>query len=339
MKVREFFAGLVDNLPFKLLSLAAAVILYFSYQIVSLDSKSFSIPLRVNDGGNFVLAEDPPQFVRVTVRGKPEQIAAVQKNDIQAYIDTSLVSSEGNAVLPVLLDLKDYFTLMDPLDVQVKPNRLILNCEPNVYKSVQIQPFFLGTLPDGYEIASQSIEPQNIKIAGAKSIVESTDVLYTGSIDLQNKTKSFTAFVTIENNLKNIRIPDNQRAEVKVEIKAQDLTRSLSLRVQAVYLNPAFRPAKELQKINMVLSGAKKSLSAFIPDVSTVQADFTHVNGIGTYTVPLRINIPNEFSIVSINPPVLQVEIIEKESVTFPPDDFADEDFGSHTIAALDKKG
>ena len=47
MKMPDFLARLTDNLPIKLLAVAAAVLLFFSYQITTLDSKSFSIPLQM----------------------------------------------------------------------------------------------------------------------------------------------------------------------------------------------------------------------------------------------------------------------------------------------------
>ncbi len=317
MKVPDFLTRLTDNLPIKLLAVAAAVLLFFSYQITSLDSKSFSIPLQVREGGSFALADDPPQYVRVTVRAKPEQTAAVQKSDITAYIDTSSITESGVSSLSVKLGLKDYFTLMDPLDVQVKPNTLSLRFEQNTYKSVPVKAFFLGNLPEGYEIVSQSVEPENVKIAGAQSVVDAVESIQTVGIDLQNKTESFTSAVKIENDLRRVHVTDVRDVTVRVEIKAQALTRSFSVSAQALNLNSALEIAKELDKVTLTLSGTKNALASFTPGESAVQADFADVHTAGTYSVQLRVNIPDEFSVVAVNPPVLEAELAERSSDSF----------------------
>lgn len=317
MKVPDFLTRLTDNLPIKLLAVAAAVLLFFSYQITSLDSKSFSIPLQVREGGSFALADDPPQYVRVTVRAKPEQTAAVQKNDITAYIDTSSITESGVSSLSVKLGLKDYFTLMDPLDVQVKPNTLSLRFEQNTYKSVPVKAFFLGSLPEGYEIVSQSVEPENVKIAGAQSVVDAVESIQTVGIDLQNKTESFTSAVKIENDLRRVHVTDVRDVTVRVEIKAQALTRSFSVSAQALNLNSGLEIAKELDKVTLTLSGTKNALASFTPGESAVQADFADAHTAGTYSVQLRVNIPDEFSVVAVNPPVLEAELAERSSDSF----------------------
>ncbi len=317
MKMPDFLARLTDNLPIKLLAVAAAVLLFFSYQITTLDSKSFSIPLQVREGGSFALADDPPKYVRVTVRAKPEQTAAVQKSDITAYIDTSSVTASGVSSLSVKLGLKDYFTLMDPLDVQVKPNTLSLRFEQNTYKSVPVKAFFLGSLPEGYEVVSQTVEPENVKIAGAKSAVDAVESVNTVGIDLQNKTESFTSTVKIGNDLRRVHVADVRDVTVRVEIKAQALSRRFSVSAQALNLHAGLEIAKELGEVTLILSGAKSALASFVPNESTVQADFADAHTAGTYSVQLRVNVPDEFSVVAVDPPVLEVELAEKSSDSF----------------------
>lgn len=317
MKMPDFLARLTDNLPIKLLAVAAAVLLFFSYQITTLDSKSFSIPLQVREGGSFALADDPPKYVRVTVRAKPEQTAAVQKSDITAYIDTSSVTASGVSSLSVKLGLKDYFTLMDPLDVQVKPNTLSLRFEQNTYKSVPVKAFFLGSLPEGYEVVSQTVEPENVKIAGAKSAVDAVESVNTVGIDLQNKTESFTSTVKIGNDLRRVHVADVRDVTVRVEIKAQALTRRFSVSAQALNLNAGLEIAKELDKVTLTLSGTKNALASFTPGESAVQADFTDAYTAGTYSVQLRVNVPDEFSVVAVDPPVLEAELAERSSDSF----------------------
>ena len=312
MKFREFTAELFSNWPVKLFSIAAAVILYFLFQIFSLDSKSFSVSLQVREGGIFVLTEQPPAYVRVTVRAKPDKLAVVQKNDIQAYIDTSSVTAAGVNSVPVKLELKDFFTLMEPLDIQVKPYRLSLSFEKVAYKTVPVTPLFFGTPAEGFETSSWTVSPATVKISGPESVIESVTEVYTGTVDLQGRNTGFKAPITIEKSSKRIQILDVPDSFIKVDISPRlDTRRFSNLSVQPFNLNAKLKPEQDIQKITLVLSGPKKVLDSFKPHASMVQADFTDIDKSGSYSVPLRIYIPDELSVVSIEPPVLEVELIE----------------------------
>ena len=315
MKFREFTVELFSNWPVKLFAIAAAVILYFSFQIVSLDSKSFSLPLQVREGGNFVLTEEPPAHVRVTVRAKTDKLAVVQKNDIQAYIDTSFVTEAGSTMLPVKLELKDFFTLMEPLDIQVKPYRLALSFEKVAYKTVPVKPLFFGTPAEGFETVFWTVSPQSVKISGPESIIESVTEVYTGTIDLQGRKTGFKAPITIERSSKRIQILDVPDSSIRVDISPRlDTRRFSNLSVQPFNLNTDLKIEQAMQKITLVLSGSKKVLDSFKPQSDTVQADFTDIDKTGSYSVPLRIYIPDELSVVSIEPPALRIELVENDS-------------------------
>ena len=326
MKLNEITAELFSNWPVKLFSIAAAVILYFSFQIVSLDSKSFSLPLQVREGGNFVLTGQVPSYVRVTVRAKPENLAVVQKSDIQAYIDTSLVTEAGTNALQVKLELKDFFTLMEPLDIQVKPSRLSLSFEKVAYKTVPVTPLFFGTPADGFEVSSWTVSPSAVKISGPESITESTSEVYTGTIDLRDRKTGFKAPITIQKTSKRVQVLDVPDASIRVEIKASLANRTFSdLSVGSFNLSRKLQIAGDMPKVTLVLSGAKKTLEAFVPDDTTVQADFTDIDEPGTYSVPLRIYIPDEFSVVGIDPPSLKLELSENKA--YLPSSENDDDF------------
>lgn len=312
MKFREFTAELFSNWPVKLFSIAAAVILYFSFQIVSLDSKSFSLPLQIREGGNFVLTGQAPSYVRVTVRAKPDNLAIVQKSDIQAYIDTSLVTEAGNNTLQVKLDLKDFFTLMEPLDIQVKPYRLSLAFEKIAYKTVPVTPLFFGTPADGFEVSSWTLSPAKVQISGPESIVASVTEVHSSTIDLQERKTGFKAPVTIERSSKRIQILGVPDSSIKVDISPRlDTRRFSNLSVQSLDLDSKLKTEQALQKVTLVLSGPKKVLDSFVPDDTVVQADFSDIHEVGTYSVPLRVYIPDEFSVVSIEPPTLKVQLVE----------------------------
>jgi hypothetical protein len=71
---REFFARLLDNWPIKVLSIAAAILLFLFHRMGMLEERFFSVPLEVQVNEQLIPAETYPQTVRVTLRGRSEEI-------------------------------------------------------------------------------------------------------------------------------------------------------------------------------------------------------------------------------------------------------------------------
>ena len=56
------------------ISLLAAIFLYVFYQISDLDTTTFSVPLKIEANGNLLLEKEVPSRIKLTVKGKPEDI-------------------------------------------------------------------------------------------------------------------------------------------------------------------------------------------------------------------------------------------------------------------------
>lgn len=316
MSMQDFYTRFFSNWAAKLVSIAVAVLLYFSYQILSLDTKSFSVSLQVRESGVFSLSDDPPSFVRVTVRGKAEQIAAVRKSNIKAYVDASTVVNEGVAYLPVKLALADYFTLIDPLDVQVKPHMLSLAFEASDSKIVPIKPLFSDAVPQGYEVRSWKITPANVKVSGPKSAISALEYVYSEALSLSGKKASFSSPLKIGTVAERLTVEKPAKIVIAVDIGTQSAQRTFTdVSVKPLNLASSLVIVHPLKTVNLVLSGNKTELDSFTLSEQAVQADFTDVDKPGTYTVPLRVNVPDAFSPVDISETSLEVEVAEAEKV------------------------
>lgn len=316
MSMQDFYARFFSNWSAKLVSIGVAVLLYFSYQILSLDSKSFSVSLQVRENGVLSLVDEPPSFVRVTVRGKPEQIAAVRKSDIKAYIDTSTVTAEGFADLPVKLALADYFMLIDPLDVQVKPHMLSLAFESSDSKMVPLKPLFSDAVPPGYEVRSWKITPANVKVSGPKSTISALEHIYSEALSLSGKKASFSVPLKIGTVAEQLTVEKPAKIVISIDIGTQLAQRTFAdVAVNPLNLASSLVIIHPLKTVNLVLSGTKAELDSFTLPAQAIQADFTDVDKPGTYTVPLRVNVPDAFSPVDISESSLEVEVGEAEKL------------------------
>ena len=68
------------------LSLLAAVFLYVFYQIAQMDTTTFSVPISVESNGNLLLVKEIPSRVKITVKGKTEDISRLTEKDFSASL-------------------------------------------------------------------------------------------------------------------------------------------------------------------------------------------------------------------------------------------------------------
>ncbi len=66
MRNRDFLGRVLADWPAKVLSLCAALLLFFFYQLNRLENRPLSVPLEVKVGADFVPASQYPRSVRVT---------------------------------------------------------------------------------------------------------------------------------------------------------------------------------------------------------------------------------------------------------------------------------
>ena len=80
-----------------------------------------------------------------------------------------------------------------------RPNGIVtLEVYPTKLVSVSTANRFSGSLPDGYELTSVTIDPAQIQVAGPADVLESLSEVYVPRISLSNETSPFAATVTPE---------------------------------------------------------------------------------------------------------------------------------------------
>ncbi len=315
MTFNDFKERVFSNWQAKVLSFGLAILLYAVFQIISLDTKSLSIPLEIRHGGNYVLSQNAPEFVRVDIRGAPAEIATVLQENIIAFIDTSKVSKEGLNTIPVGLDLDPTLLLLDPLDVSVYPDTVRLEFEESSFTWVPIEPNFIGSPEDGYIVSAWSTSPTDVKITGAKSIIDSTDIAYAKDVELNGRAQSFSLVTEVETLSKEVRLLSDQTVSVFIEITPEIIEVTYeNFTPLTETLNPIFSIADPEVLITFTISGQKNQLSSFTPEANIVEIDLSEIESVGEYTVPVITNIPFNYTLGEISATELTITIIEASS-------------------------
>jgi YbbR domain-containing protein len=197
---RELLIKITETWPAKILSVAAALIISVFYKMNTLETRSFTQPLRIEAANSMVPASSYPQTVRIVLRGENNSISPILEEDIEAYIDLGRYSFENSYRIPIQVRKKGSALGIEPLEITVEPIDVHVRLESKISRPVKISPSSRGSMAEGYELTSQSIIPAVINAEGPRSNVEALQEFNTGTIDLEGRRADFSVMINIINN-------------------------------------------------------------------------------------------------------------------------------------------
>lgn len=129
MNNSKLLARITDKWPAKVLSVAAALLLFVFHRMSTLETRYFSTPLQVETSVDFVPSGTYNQIVRVNMRGDATSIYSILDSDIEAYIDLKKYTQEGRYQVPVHIRKKGSALGVEPLEISVDPLEISLSLE------------------------------------------------------------------------------------------------------------------------------------------------------------------------------------------------------------------
>ena len=152
--------------------LACALWFYVVGQMNPLTRKTYrDIPIMLtneqslNDSGMAVLGSSDDSL-RVTLSGKRDVISKMSKADIVATVDLTN-AAEGKNRLQIDLKIPDNVEI-----VNQSLNDIEVNVEERVTRTKDVHVVYQGKCPEGFEPATIKVDPENVKVSGARSLVE-----------------------------------------------------------------------------------------------------------------------------------------------------------------------
>ena len=210
----------IDKWPVKVLSLAAAIVISIFYRMSTLETRFFTVPLRIESNDTFTPVNFLVTGVRISLRGEAEGIQPILEDDIEAYIDLSRYTSEGSYRAPVQIRKKGSALGIEPLEISVLPIEIPVILELRVRQSIPVFPVLRGTPAEGYELTNQMIIPDRITVEGPRSALNELIGFNTETIDLERRFEDFTARVNIINDDPLVLIQGDRMIEYRGAIRA-----------------------------------------------------------------------------------------------------------------------
>ena len=313
MNTKHLLDKILDKWPAKVVCLVIAIFLYFFHQASLIDSKTFVVPLQIEENGIVMHVGSVPGSVAVVVRTSDEIIKSVSASDITASISLDAITAKGTYTLPVKIILKDTLMAYDPFEVRLKDDSITVDVDKKVTKYLPMAPSIVGEVAHGYEIDSITISPSTIEISGPESIVNATEQIYTTRINVSNAETNFSTETSYQKTNKLITMNEEESFRATVSVKPVVMERDFTeVPVEVLNLDKELEIEGELPLVSIKLSGSMPVLEDYILSKHAVQINLRDVDEPGTYELPLRYVLPSNLNLIEKSDDEFTLTIVRK---------------------------
>lgn len=141
------------------------------------------------------IQDDDPVTVRVTVTAERKTLRRLSASDIMVVADLQQAVSLDTD--PVMVPITATCTGLAASSLKVTPQYLGVHLEDKVSQEFVVNTSYGESKPGkGYEVGTQSVSPEKMKITGPKSLMNKIDKV-TATVNISGKTKDVTEDVTV----------------------------------------------------------------------------------------------------------------------------------------------
>lgn len=320
MKPRGQLPGLLAHWPAKVISLAAAALLFFFYRCSTLEERALSIPLKLNLPPGMAVATPYPRTVRVTLRGNGDAVSTILDEDISVSGDLSRLESEGQFRVPLRVIRAASALKVTPLFVRVEPAELRLVLEKEAVRSVPVITVIKGQPAHGYQLAQYGITPSTVEVSGPRTAVRSLDHVNTEPVDVTGSREDFGFEVELARGNPLVRFPRESTVQFRGVIRPIEETRNFDqVEIIGIDLSPDLAIAQPLPKGSIRLQGSLLAIEALPEGSPRLILDCRDVRRPGSVLLPTRPDVPSDLIVLKYEPRELTVNLVARGKEGNPP--------------------
>jgi YbbR domain-containing protein len=316
---KSFLERLTDDWLAKVLSLVAAIFIFWLYQNNRLEKEYYKIKLKTTGSGRMLPAEEYRDMVDITLRGGSQILGSVGLENIdkcvEAYIDFSGIDSEGERVLPVKIRRLGSILEADPLEISVDPSSVKIRFEARETKYVPVEARFSGSPEMGFEKASVQVSPGKVEISGPRNVVGKILTVSTEAFSLSGLNKDAVGVVPLVPPSSLVELSSSRSVELRLEIRQAFAKKTFDyVPIALIGLAPKLAVEGKLPGGILTVSGSQADVDAFALKEDTMFIDLTSVGKTGSVILPVQVSLPPEISAVETTPAELQLKIADRDS-------------------------
>lgn len=319
MNLKRFRELLIRNWPAKIISLAAALVLFMFYRINTLEERFFSVPLAVDPPVGLAVANPYPRSVRIRLRGQEETIFPILEEDITVQADFTRIKAEGEFRVPLRVSLGSTALGVTPLEIKVEPPEINLFLEYRVDKSVEIVPVIRGLPAHGYELVQYTVTPSVVDILGPRSQIQALERLMTEEIDVTGRAEDFLVRVRIASSNPLVTLPGGRSVEFRGIIREAEIIKSFDgIDIISIDLPADLRLADPLPRGSIRLQGTQLAIENLAPSQMRLVVDCSEIEGPGLARLYPQPDIPPGYVVLRYDPQELALRFVPLGTVGTP---------------------
>ena len=290
MKNKNRFLSLfTDEWQLKIAALVGAVFTCFFYDMSSLEERYLTVPLEVSINETVAPLRSYPEAVKLTVRGRAEDIYLFSDEDFRAFADFSAHDVPGRYAVPISVQSLRSDELLNDIQIDTEPKFLDLAFDWKVTKQVEVTADLKGFPASGFEVAEVRVEPAFVEISAPESVAAPIETVSTIPIPIDGSRNSFSVL-----------------AEVAIDDKTVSFTGDpivrLYVTVSEVYIEKTFEPLPI--ELNHSLSGGTLSITPQTGSLSLSGRQLL-MDGLSAADVSLKVDLPELVPGESVELPVV----------------------------------
>ncbi|MCF6335928.1 MAG: hypothetical protein L3J12_09320, partial [Spirochaetales bacterium] len=257
-------------------------------------------------------AVDYPETVRVTIKGRSEDIKLVLEDEIEAAVDFSGYGEEGDFTEAVQISKKGFAGTVTPLEVRVEPMELHLSLVALMVKSLSVVPSIIGNPEKGYEMIQSFVTPSSVEVYGSRTKIEDLNEIYTEDIDISTRISDFSTRVRLKKIDPSVSFSGGDIVEFSASIKEISVVRTLlGVDIITLDLDNRFKIDSVFGIYTMEIQGKLIELEKYIPSDFRFTVDCSSLKKAGSYILPLLPDVPSGVLVLNYDPKEVRVDISE----------------------------
>ncbi len=315
LKNKTLMERILHMWPVKVLSLGAAVLLFFFTNLLNLENRVITLPIRYALAPGYTQAHDYPTKVRIKMRGNADKIFGVAEEDLQVTADFSTFSREGEFKVPLAVKRSGNAALVEPLDIALEPGAVSISLEHSLSREVPINVRFSGNPKPGYQMISYSITPSNVQVVGPASKVVAVNSVETEIVDLSVHAQDFSQVVRLESPDSLVRPVTLTNLELRVGI-GQAVNKKVfpGLPLVVIGLAAGLSIDQPLPVGSVTIQADSEALALL--DVAQIRmlVDASQIKAAGIYQLKIICDSPPHSLVLSVDP--LSVNLTVTQTVS-----------------------
>lgn len=307
-------AKLFDNWVPKILSLLAAALLFYLYNVSKYDTRIMVVPLDAIIPDALAPVHPLPQVVRITLKGESNVIYSIPESDINASINLSSFSQPGTYRVPIVIEKKGIALSANFLEYAIDPLDIEVQLDKKITKKVPVVPVFGSEIPENYEIINIQVQPAEAEIACPAILADTILKLETEVITTSSQEGVYSNRVRLIAPKNTVKIVGAQSAMVLWEVKKIIVYKTFQdVPVTIQGLSDALEVTGEISSVTLKVSGLRHDIESLVLESDSITINLSDVVEPGLYSVAIETKLPPTIRVESILPSNITVRVIKKK--------------------------